>query len=145
MAIEITKDELIEIKIALSRAGDYMQRHDEVLSRVALKLEACQHQANVNTDRLDQESRNRSKSDLRLEALPQQLNQALTDIAILKENEERASSRFNMIATAFWGAIAVTVVAMFQVANSNGKAKSQSLDHAVSFHSCHSQSALVRY
>lgn len=122
MSIEITREELIEIKIALSRAGDYMQRHDLVLSQLANKLEICQNQANMNTDRLDQEIRARSKSDLRLESLPQQLSKAQTDIAVLQENEERANSRFNMIAASFWAAIAVAVIAMFQTANTKAKA-----------------------
>jgi hypothetical protein len=128
MSIELSRDELLEIRIALSRAVDYSNRHDDALSRIAAELRTVQHQANTNTERLDQEIRARSKSDLRLEALPQLLNQALTDIAVLKENEERASSRFNMIAAAFWAAIAVAVIAMFQAAGSgSSKPKSSAL------------------
>jgi transglutaminase/protease-like cytokinesis protein 3 len=128
MSIELSRDELLEIRIALSRAVDYSNRHDDVLSRISAELRVVQHQANTNTERLEQEIRQRSKSDLRLESLPQLLNQALTDIAVLKENEERASSRFNMIAAAFWAAIAVAVIAMFQAAgNGSSKPKSSAL------------------
>jgi transglutaminase/protease-like cytokinesis protein 3 len=128
MSIELSRDELLEIRIALSRALDYSNRHDDALSKIAVELKAVQYQANTNTERLDQEVRARSKSDLRLEALPHLLSQALTDIAVLKENEERASSRFNMIAAAFWAAIAVAVIAMFQAAgNDSSKPKSSAL------------------
>ncbi len=142
MSIEFSRDELIEVRIALSRALDYTNRHDDELSRVAAELRVVQQQASANTERLDQEIRHRSKSDLRLESLPQLLSQALTDIAVLKENEGRSSSRFNMIAAAFWAAIAVAGVAVFQAAG-NGSSKSKSPGLAVVHQPVHLASHLV--
>jgi hypothetical protein len=115
--IELSKDDLLEIKIALSKLADYTARHDTILVTMAADLQKTQALAALNAASLDQEIRNRSKSDQRLEPLPQLLNQAITDIAILKDNEAQAASRFNIIAGAFWAAIAVAVVAMFQTSN----------------------------
>lgn len=116
MSIELSRDELTTIKIALSRAADYIDRHDELLAAMAAEMRAYQQQINKLEQQVNSESRWRSSIDNQIAALPQ----VFTDLAVVKKNQEAASNRMNIIAASFWAAIAVAIVAMFQAA---GKAK----------------------
>lgn len=121
--VEFSKDELLEIKIALSRAADYTKRHDELLSIFAAEMKAYQQQINQLQQLVQQlqqqiqsESRWRSNVDQQVASLPG----VFTELAIIKKNQDQAANRMNIIAGSFWAAIAVALVAMFQAA---GKAK----------------------
>jgi hypothetical protein len=124
--VEFSQDELLEIKIALSRAADYTKRHDELLSIFAAEMKSSQVQINQLQQSMQQlqqqvhsESRWRSNVDDHVASLPS----VFTDLAILKKAQAEASTRMNLIVGAFWAAIAVALVTAFQSSGSNGKAK----------------------
>jgi hypothetical protein len=125
VVVEFSRDELIEIRIALSRAADYTERHDELLSVFAAEMKAYQQQINKLEQQVNSESRWRSNISDQVASLPQ----VFTDLAVVKRNQESAASRMNIIAASFWAAIAVAVVAMFQAGGAKSKAEAHPPGH----------------
>jgi excinuclease UvrABC nuclease subunit len=125
VVVEFSRDELIEIRIALSRAADYTERHDELLAVFAAEMKAYQQQINKLEQQVNSESRWRSNISDQVASLPQ----VFTDLAVVKRNQESAASRTSIIAASFWAAIAVAVVAMFQAGGAKSKAEVHPPDH----------------